>query len=151
MNIFWGSRTQSFPTPPCLCELVDIELVPQLATMVLSSTSLWNSSVTLWIHLYAMASIYPRSSLSNTISFLNDGLDTALNTAPLISFRMPHSSRSNCLAYLVHSCRWIGNSLIYADLVSIYLAEINFIIFLLFYYFINEWQDPEALSPFINP
>lgn len=118
MNIFGGSRTQAFPNPPCLCEFVDMELVPLVATMVLSSASLWNGSVLLWIHLYDMAS---RTNLSNTISFLNDDLDTALNNALLVSFGMPHSSRSNYFAYLAHSCRSVSNSLVYADLVSIYL------------------------------
>lgn len=141
---FLGSRTQAFPTPPCLCEPADMELLPQLSTMVLPS-------VTLWIHLYDMASIYPRSSLSNAISFLKDDLDTALNNALLVSFRMPHSSRSKkiylraYLAYLVHSCRSVGNSLIYADLVSIYLPETSF--YILFYHWAT---GSKALSPFIN-
>lgn len=33
---FWGKQGTGIPTPPCLCELVDMELLPQVATMVLS-------------------------------------------------------------------------------------------------------------------
>lgn len=91
-------------------------------------------------------SIYPRSSLFNTISFFNDVLATAFNTL-LACFRLPHFSRPNYLACLAHLCRSVGNSLIYSDLVSILFTS-N--IFLYTSFSVNGEQGPEALILFIN-